>query len=98
MKIETEAQLEETLATPNEQDIEALRRLPGDVMILGAGGKMGPSLARRIKRAADAANTPRRVIAVSRFSDAAARAELEHAGVATISADLLDRAQLAQLP
>ena len=53
MNIETETQLEEILATPNEQDVDALRRLSGDVMILGAGGKMGPSLARRIKRATE---------------------------------------------
>ena len=98
MNIETEARLEEVLATPNEQDIEVLRRLPGNVMILGAGGKMGPSLARRIKRATEVGGVNRRVIAVSRFSEAAARSELEQAGVTTIAADLLDRAQLAQLP
>ncbi len=98
MKIETEAQLEEALATPNEQDIDVLRRLPGEVMILGAGGKMGPSLARRLKRATEAAGINRRVIAVSRFSEATARLELEQAGIETIAADLLDRAQLAQLP
>ena len=98
MKIETEAQLEEALATPNEQDIEVLRQLSGEVMILGAGGKMGPSLARRIKRATEAAGVNRRVIAVSRFSETAARAALEQAGVETVSADLLDRTQLAQLP
>lgn len=98
MRIETEAQLEEALTTPNEQDIDSLHRVPGDVLLLGAGGKMGPSLAARVKRASVAAGSNRRVIAVSRFSEAAARAELERAGVEVISADLLDRNQLAQLP
>jgi nucleoside-diphosphate-sugar epimerase len=96
--IETEAQLEDLLATPNAQDIAMLRRLRGDILILGAGGKMGPSLARRCQRAAEAAGTSTRVIAVSRFSSAAARAELEQAGVTTIACDLLQRDEVDQLP
>jgi nucleoside-diphosphate-sugar epimerase len=96
--IETEAQLEDLLATPNAQDIAMLRRLHGDILILGAGGKMGPSLARRCQRAAEAAGTSTRVIAVSRFSSAAARAELEQAGITTIACDLLQRDEVDQLP
>ncbi|MBS1809013.1 MAG: NAD-dependent epimerase/dehydratase family protein [Acidobacteria bacterium] len=98
MHIETETQLEDALTTPNEHDIELMRHLSGDVMILGAGGKMGPTLARRIKQAANAAHSKRRVIAVSRFSEAAARTELDDAGIETIAADLLDRSQISQLP
>src|SRR5262245_58697345 len=96
--INTEEQLEDLLATPNQQDLEMMRRLSGDVIVLGAGGKMGPSLARRIKRAADAAGVQRRVIAVSRFSSAQARAELEQAGIETIACDLLNRAEVDALP
>ena len=48
--VDTEQQLETMLATPSVRDQELMRRLKGDVMILGAGGKMGPSLARRAKR------------------------------------------------
>jgi nucleoside-diphosphate-sugar epimerase len=96
--IKNEQQLEERLSTPNERDIELIRRLPGDVIVLGAGGKMGPSLARLAKRASDAAGARRRVIAVSRFSSPQSRAELEIAGVETISCDLLDRDQVAKLP
>lgn len=96
--IETESQLEEMLASPSASDIEAMLRLRGDVMVLGAGGKMGPSLARRIRRAADAASVQIRVTAVSRFSSPQARDELQNAGVETISCDLLDRAQIARLP
>lgn len=96
--IETVEQLEDALAAPSTADVAVLRRLPGDVVILGAGGKMGPSLARRIKRATEAAGVKRRVIAVSRFGSAAARKELERAGVETLSVDLLDRQQIADLP
>lgn len=96
--IETEVQLEEKLATPNEHDVAFMRQLAGDVLILGAGGKMGPSLARRVKRAAEIAGTTCRVIAVSRFSSAAEREALQATGVDTIACDLLDRAALAKLP
>ncbi len=94
----TEQQLEDLLATPSPADIDCMRRLTGDVLILGAGGKMGPSLARLMQRAAQAVNGMRRVIAVSRFASSSARAELEIAGVETITCDLLDRAQINQLP
>lgn len=92
--IETEAQLEDLLSTPNARDVEMLRRLSGDVMVLGAGGKMGPSLARRVKRAAEMAGVATRVIAVSRFSSPSARAELEKSGVATVACDLLNREEV----
>ncbi len=96
--IETESQLEELLATPNAADIAAMQRLRGDVMILGAGGKMGPSLARRCQRAIEAAGAPKRVFAVSRFSSLPARVALEKSGVATIACDLLNRADVDRLP
>jgi nucleoside-diphosphate-sugar epimerase len=96
--IETEAQLEDALATPNAADIEFMSRAPGDIIILGASGKMGPSLTARIKRAADAAGVKRRVIAVSRFSEPQTRAGLESVGAETISCDLLDRRQINELP
>src|SRR5215468_414126 len=96
--IENEQQLEEKLSTPNGKDIELMRRLTGDVTLLGAGGKMGPSLAKLAKRASDAAGTSRRVIAVSRFLERRSRDDLENAGVETISCDLLDRDDVAKLP
>ena len=67
-------------------------------MILGVGGKMGPTMARLARRASDAARTPRRVYGVSRFSQPAAREQLEACGVETISCDLLDETALAALP
>ncbi|HEY0995067.1 MAG TPA: NAD(P)-dependent oxidoreductase [Gemmatimonadaceae bacterium] len=96
----SEEALEERLSRPRAETVAALREAPGDLLVLGAGGKMGPSLARMAARAAaDAgAGRPRRVVAVSRFGDAAARAALEAHGVETIAADLLDRAALDALP
>jgi nucleoside-diphosphate-sugar epimerase len=96
--ITSEQELDEILSRPSEADVTAMRELPGDVMILGAGGKMGPSLVRRAARAAGEAGTPRRVTAVARFTEPQVRQQLEAAGVATIAADLLEPGQLARLP
>src|SRR5207302_633866 len=83
---------------PSALDRESVRRLKGDFIVLGAGGKMGPSLARRIRRAADAEGVPRRVIAVSRFSSLALVDELNRDGIETITCDLLNRDEVAGLP
>jgi nucleoside-diphosphate-sugar epimerase len=96
--IENEDQLEERLSRPSDRDLAMMRRLAGDVIVLGAGGKMGPSLARLARRAADEAGVRRRVIAVSRFSSPRSREKLENAGVETLSCDLIDRDDVARLP
>jgi nucleoside-diphosphate-sugar epimerase len=96
--IRSEEQLEELLSRPNEADVEAMRALDGDILLLGAGGKMGPSLAVRAKRAMEAAGVRRRVIGVSRFSDRLSRDYLEGAGVETESIDLMDETGLQSLP
>jgi len=83
--------------TPNAL-LEGLRRLPGDIMLLGAGGKMGPSLARLARLAIDRVGLDKRVIAVSRFRDGAQAQQLNQWGVETIAADLLDERQLGALP
>lgn len=93
--------LEELLSRPRAQTIDTLRDLPGDIVVLGAGGKMGPSLARMARRAATSADgdaSARRVIAVSRFSDAGTAQSLRAAGVEVHEADLLDPAAVASLP
>lgn len=96
--IATEEQLEELMSRPNAADIEWADRLDGDLMVLGAGGKMGPSLAMRARRAFQAAGNRHRVIAVSRFSEKFARDLLESQGVETLSCDFLDREQVEHLP
>jgi nucleoside-diphosphate-sugar epimerase len=97
-RIQSVAELEERLTRPSPADCSLMKRLEGDILILGAGGKMGPSLAKLARRAADAAGGNRRIIAVSRFGSAAARRELESAGISTIPCDLLDRNEVAALP
>ena len=97
-RIETEAALEDALAQPSSADLAFAARLQGDVLILGAGGKMGPSLARRVHRALLAAGSGARAIAASRFSSPAARQGLEADGIATVVCDLLEPAHIAALP
>ena len=97
-EITTEAVLEDTLAEPSQADVDCVARLNADVLVLGAAGKMGPSLARRVHRAMTRAGGPHKVIAVSRFSSPAVRAGLEADGIATVACDLLDPKQIAALP
>jgi nucleoside-diphosphate-sugar epimerase len=90
--------LEELLSEPSAAAIEAIRRAAGDILVLGVGGKMGPTLARMARRAADAAHGSVRVIGVSRFSSSGPRDGLERHGIETIRCDLLDEDGLARLP
>jgi nucleoside-diphosphate-sugar epimerase len=92
--IASEEQLDDLLSAPNDADRAAMRANAGALLILGAGGKMGPSLARRARRA----DASKKIVAVSRFSDPAAERQLQEAEVETIRADLLDFNQLARLP
>jgi nucleoside-diphosphate-sugar epimerase len=87
-------QLEDVMTTPSPALVDTLRGVSGDILVLGVGGKMGPTLARLAKRAAPA----KRVIGVARFSEAGLQATLERHGVECIVADLLSREQLAALP
>jgi nucleoside-diphosphate-sugar epimerase len=98
IRIGSEQQLNHLLAEPSEADIAFARQLRGDTMVLGAGGKMGPSLAQRLLRALRAADRKSRVIAVSRFQSSGAEAQLLEAGVETISCDLLDPDSFQALP
>ena len=91
----TESELDDVLSTPRAETIQALHACPGDVIVLGAGGKMGPTLARMVARAG---GSDRRVFAVSRWSSAGAERALNDAGVETIQCDLLDAAAVRKLP
>jgi nucleoside-diphosphate-sugar epimerase len=86
--------LEERLSRPPEGVAADLACLDGDILVLGVGGKMGPTLARMAKRAAPG----RSVFGVARFSDPSVEETLQTHGVETIRADLLDRDQIARLP
>jgi nucleoside-diphosphate-sugar epimerase len=90
--------LEEALSRPTDCAMAALGCLEGDLLVLGAGGKMGLSLARMAQRASQAAGVSRRVIAASRFSSPGKRQEFESHGIETVGCDLLDRRQVDCLP
>jgi len=90
--------LEELLSRPSPAVVDALSRAHGAVIVLGAGGKMGPSLTTMVKRALDDAGDRRDVIAVSRFSSADAAGRLENAGVRVVRAELSDARAIAALP
>ncbi len=89
-----ERTLEATLSQPCEGTREILARAKGDFVVLGAGGKMGPTLAMMLRQAVPG----RRVFAISRFSDRDVRSRIEEQGVETIEADLLDESAYSDLP
>lgn len=95
---QTVDELEEFLSRPNECVREAMAELDGDLVILGVGGKMGPTLARMAQRATEEAGVSRRILGVSRFSSPDARANLERWGIETIACDLLNPQAVAALP
>ncbi|RPF54278.1 NAD-dependent epimerase/dehydratase family protein [Aquisalibacillus elongatus] len=96
--MKTVEELEAFMTSPSEELVEDLRHLYGDLMILGVGGKMGPTLAKLAKRAFDQLDSQQKVIGVSRFSSGNLKEELEAEGIETISCDLLDDQALQDLP
>jgi len=94
----TEEKLNALLATPSVALIEDMKRISGDIMVLGAGGKMGPTLCVLAKNAIRAAGIDKKVYAVSRGSDPIASQLLRDSGVEVIPADLLDKEKLYALP
>ena len=89
-----ESGLEDILSEPTEATRNVLADLSGDVVVLGAGGKMGPTLAMMLRKA----SSNRSIYAVSRFSNKAARTGIERTGIKTVEADLLDESQYSRLP
>jgi nucleoside-diphosphate-sugar epimerase len=93
-RFESVAALEDFMTEPTPVLVDDLASVPGDILVLGAAGKMGPTLARMAKRAAPG----KHIVGVARFSDPVAKAALDTAGVETIACDLLDRDAVARLP
>ncbi|HVR34289.1 MAG TPA: NAD(P)-dependent oxidoreductase [Methylomirabilota bacterium] len=91
-------ELDKRLSEPTAAVREVVAGLEGDFLLLGAGGKMGPSLAWMLRRSVEATGGKRRVIAVSRFTVPGQREWLEARGVETVACDLLDEEGLARLP
>lgn len=86
--------LEDVLSEPTEATKKVVADLSGDIVVLGAGGKMGPTLTMMLKKASPG----KRIFAVSRFSDKAARSRIEQAQIETVEADLLDESHYRKLP
>jgi len=93
-RFEDVAHLDEVMSRPGPGVVADLARLDGDIILVGVAGKMGPTIARMARRAAP----DRRILGVARFSDPDQRAYLEAHGIETLTADLLDPAQVARLP
>ena len=98
MSIRTIEELEEHLSRPTDADATAMAELDGDLLILGAGGKMGPSLARLARRAADQGRVSKKIIAVSRFANENVRQQFSAHNIETVACDLLEPGALARLP
>src|SRR2546429_7766313 len=98
MPIDTEEGWKARLSKPMEADAAAIAAMDGDLIILGAGGKMGPSLARLARRAADQASAKKRIIAVARFTNPNLISQLSSEGIETIACDLLEPQALSGLP
>ena len=96
--IETVSQLEEVMSRPTPEVIQAMAEMDSGLLILGVGGKMGPTLAKLARRAIDEAGLNKKVIGVSRFSSPGVQADLNQAGIETIPCDILDDAELKGLP
>jgi len=88
------AHLEEVMTAPSPALITALQQVPGDIIVLGVAGKVGPTFARLAKRAAP----DKRVIGVARFSEKGVREKLTGWGIECIETDLLERRQVETLP
>jgi nucleoside-diphosphate-sugar epimerase len=98
MNLQTVEQLDDALSLPPDSLVESLAQLDGDILVLGVAGKMGPTLARMAKRAAEQAGAVRRVIGVARFSNELERKKLEGWGIETVKVDLLNEQAVATLP
>ena len=94
----TEEKLNELLTTPSDALVEDIKKIKGDIMVLGAGGKMGPTLCVLAKNACRAAGVDKKIYAVSRGSDAIATQLMLDNGIEVIAMDLLDKEQLYSLP
>lgn len=96
--LRTEQALDERMTRPRPLLVEYMKNVRSPLVILGAGGKMGPTLALLARRAADAAGTGLEIVAVSRYSNPEARRMLEENGMRTLSLDLMERDGYAALP
>ncbi|MCL2647523.1 MAG: NAD-dependent epimerase/dehydratase family protein [Phycisphaerales bacterium] len=92
------AQLEDMLSTPTQGAIDSVGKAKGDWMVLGVGGKIGPSLAHMVKRCVDASGSRAKVFGVDKIYSPAMEKELKGWGIETLTCDMLNRDALEKLP
>lgn len=92
------AEADEFISRPQKRVIEAFRSIEEDVLVLGAGGKMGLHLSMMARMAFDILGLSNRVIAVSRFNNLRSTEAFTAKGIETIPCDLTDIQQLENLP
>ena len=97
-KIAHKAALEDLLSLPTEASVKLFSEIDGDIMFLGIGGKIGPTLARMAKRACDQAGVKKTIYGVSLFESEKQRKQIEELGIETIHGDLLDTDFIKGLP
>jgi dTDP-4-dehydrorhamnose reductase len=97
-KISDIAALEDLLSLPTEASVKMCSEIEGDIMFLGIGGKIGPTLARMAKRACDKAKVEKRIYGVSLFESDQLRKQIEDMGIETFHGDLLDMDFIKSLP
>jgi len=97
-RVESSDNLDDLLSTPTPAVIEALSQLDGDILILGVGGKMGPTLARMAARASQEGGVKRKIIGVARFTNRDLPAWLEKHGIQPLACDLLNPQEIEMLP
>ena len=98
VEINNEHELDEYMSLPHDATVELMKKLDGDIMILGIGGKMGPTLGNLAVKAMHKAGVRKKVIGVSRFSDQESREKLDSLGITCIQCDLLNQDEVRQLP
>ena len=96
--MKTLEQLEYQMSSPTDALIKKMGEMEGDILILGVGGKVGPSVAVMAQRAVEAAGVDKKIFGAARFTDPALRKHLDDSGVVTLSADLTNDADLDALP
>ncbi|MFH0759756.1 MAG: NAD-dependent epimerase/dehydratase family protein [Bacteroidota bacterium] len=97
-QISDTAALEDLLSQPTEAAVKMLSEIEGDIMFLGIGGKIGPTLAKMAKRACDQAGVKKRIHGVSLFESDQQRRQIDALGIETIHGDLLDADFMKSLP
>ncbi|HTL52666.1 MAG TPA: NAD-dependent epimerase/dehydratase family protein [Planctomycetota bacterium] len=97
-QVESEEELEELMTRPTPDLTAFMKKMDSDLILLGVGGKMGPTLAKLARRAMEEAGVKHKVIGISRFSEKDLKRELNDAGVETVACDLLDENSWKNLP